>query len=108
VWFRFSLAEATVMVPVDEEGLAEMDDAFMTCFSTQREASFPSPDYDGPFSEWSSRSQRDQYTALKVLLGQDFFTNNKLESARGFVYLKEMDSEAFIQSAGALKSTIQA
>lgn len=36
VWFRFHMAEATVMAPVNDQGLGEMDDAFMTCFSTQK------------------------------------------------------------------------
>ena len=29
-----------------------MHDTFMSCFTTQKAASFPSPHYDGPFSAW--------------------------------------------------------
>lgn len=36
VWFRFHPSEASVMAPVDDQGLAEMDDAFISCFSTQK------------------------------------------------------------------------
>jgi glucosamine-6-phosphate deaminase len=36
VWFRFHPSETTVMAPVDDAGLDEMNDAFLTCFSTQK------------------------------------------------------------------------
>lgn len=39
-------------------------------------ASFPAPDHDGPFSEWSELSQRDQRSMLGVLLGETFFDNH--------------------------------
>lgn len=39
-------------------------------------ASFPAPDHDGPFSEWSELSQRDQRGMLGVLLGEAFFDNH--------------------------------
>jgi glucosamine-6-phosphate deaminase len=36
VWFRFHMSDSTVMIPVDDSGLDEMNDAFLTCFSTQK------------------------------------------------------------------------
>ena len=49
VWFVFAPWEATLMIPCYSKDLQLMHDTFMTCFTTQKEASFPSPHYDGPF-----------------------------------------------------------
>lgn len=148
VWFRFHMAEATVMAPVDDQGLEEMDDVFMTCFSTQKArvflasrgacgfwfhcmhfprshqpppptqhpihpqtASFPSPDHDGTFSEWSAASQREQRQQLGVVLGEDFFRTHpdaKVRASTGYVFLKEMDRAAFVDSAAEIRSRVEA
>ncbi len=110
VWFRFHVAESTVMVPVNDQGLAEMNDAFMTCFSTQKAASFPAPDYDGPFSHWSEVSQREQRQQLGVVLGEDYFAthpNEKVRTSTGYVFLKEMCQETFANSAAQLRGRIE-
>lgn len=110
VWFRFHMAEATVMAPVNDAGLAEMNDAFLTCFSTQKSASFPAPDYDGPFSHWSEASQRAQRQQLGVVLGEDFFVTHPDASVRassGYVFLKEMDRDAFSKTATQLRGRME-
>ena len=52
VWFVFSPEQATLMIPCSESDLDLMHDTFMACFTTQKQASFPSPQYEGPFSAW--------------------------------------------------------
>lgn len=110
VWFRFHMAESTAMIPVDDEGLIDMNDAFLTCFSTQKAASFPAPDYDGPFSEWSELSQRSQRQELGILLGEDYFFNHadsKIRASTGYIFLKEMSKSSFINGAQELKWRIE-
>ncbi|MCK5342296.1 MAG: glucosamine-6-phosphate deaminase, partial [Candidatus Heimdallarchaeota archaeon] len=73
VWFRFHPSEATAFIPVTLNTFAIMQNAFMKCFGSQAEASFPSPEYDGPFSLLAQKVQVEQYQMLNILLGQSFF-----------------------------------
>lgn len=110
VWFRFHMAESTAMIPVNDEGLMDMNDAFLTCFSTQKAASFPAPDYDGPFSEWSELSQRGQREELGIVLGEEYFANHsdpKVRASTGYIFLKEMPKSSFINGAQELKGRIE-
>ena len=77
VWFVFAPWEATLMIPCSSKDLQLMHDTFMACFTTQKEASFPSPHYDGPFSAWSRHLQIEQKQQLVELLGEDYFNNHK-------------------------------
>ena len=98
------------MAPVNDAGLDEMNDAFLTCFSTQKAASFPAPDYDGPFSHWSEVSQRAQRQQLGVVLGEEFFAGHadrKVRESTGYVFLKEMSREAFGKTAAQLRGRIE-
>ena len=62
VWFVFSPSEATLIVPVTAADLNLMHRTFMSCFTTQKEASYPSPHYDGPFSLWAEHLQVNVHT----------------------------------------------
>ena len=109
VWFRFGIPQTTLMLPTGDLEMDEMKDAFMTCFSTQRDASFPAPDYDGPFSDWSEVAQREQRKMLGVLLGENWFKTHKNQNIRdstAFIFLKEMTVEEFTKSARSLKSAV--
>lgn len=55
MWYRFRPAEASLYVPVSLISLSLLYPAFMTCFGSHRTASFPSHDYDDPFSELAGR-----------------------------------------------------
>jgi glucosamine-6-phosphate deaminase len=72
VWFVFAPWECNVMIPASEEDLDLMHETFMSCFSTQKEASFPSPMYDGPFSAWAKHLQVEQKKELEDLLGKQY------------------------------------
>lgn len=110
VWFRFHPSEANIFIPVSLSQLSSMNDAFLTCFLTQREASFPSFEYDGPFSHWAQVIQAEQYQMLKTLLGRDFFSKNKMRqivAARGFIFLREMNVEEFVSRAQELQDAAE-
>ena len=75
-----------------------MHNAFMNTFISQSEASFPSYEYDGPFSELARSVQVEQYQKLKICLGRDWFQEHPsplIRATRGFVFLKEMELEEF-------------
>ena len=55
VWFRFHPSEANLFVPVSLNMFSVMESSFHNTFVSQREASFPSPDHDGPFCELAQK-----------------------------------------------------
>ena len=106
VWFRFHPREAKVIYPVELGDHAHLNDAFETCFISQKEASFPAPDYDGPFSHWAQMIQAEQYQQLVTLLGEDFFSTHpdpRMRAARGMVFINELDMGEFLDRARQLK-----
>ncbi|MBM4028406.1 MAG: glucosamine-6-phosphate deaminase, partial [Planctomycetes bacterium] len=76
VWFRFDPSEASVFVPVTLGMFSAMHDAFMNSFITQKDASFPSHEHDGPFSQLAQRIQVEQYQKIKLCLGREWFYNH--------------------------------
>ncbi|WP_456408254.1 glucosamine-6-phosphate deaminase [Caldithrix abyssi] len=110
VWYRFHPSEANLYIPVTHNTRAILDHAFMNAFGSQKAASFPSYEYDGPFSGLAQKIQVEQYQYMKSLLGRDFFYENKdsrIRSTRGFVFLKVMSLDEFHQHARDLKRTTE-
>lgn len=110
VWFRFDPSEANVFVPVTMAMFATAHDAFMNSFSSQKNASFPSYEYDGPFSELAQRIQVQQYRAIKTCLGREWFHNHEstlIRGTRGLVFLKEMTPEEFFHSCRELRKSVE-
>ncbi len=108
VWFRFHPANSNVFVPTTLNTMAIMNDSFMHCFGSQKNASFPSFEYDGPFCYQASRLWVEQYGMIRTCLGGRFFTENsspRLRAARGFVFFKEM---ALSEFSGAARSLAKA
>ena len=106
VWFRFHPSEANVYVPVSPNMLSVMESAFLNTFVSQKEASFPSFEHDGPFCELAQSIQVDQYQMLKTCLGRAWFAEHAsplIRGARGFVFLREMDMQEFRQTARCLR-----
>jgi glucosamine-6-phosphate deaminase len=111
VWFRFDPSEANVFVPVTLAMFSIMHGAFINSFITQRDASFPSHEHDGPFSELAQRIQVEQYRTLKTCLGREWFHNHPnalIRAARGFVFLREMSPDEFFTSCRALRQSVEA
>lgn len=110
VWYRFDPSEANVFVPVSLNMFSVMQASFLNAFLSQKEASFPSHEHDGPFSELAQQIQVQQYQTLKTCLGREWFYNHKsplIRATRGFVFLKEMEPEEFYHSCRKLKKTIE-
>ena len=106
VWFKFHPAEANLYVPTSLTHMNDMEACFDTCFATQRAASFPSYEMDGPFSKLARKIQAKQYEQIKTFLGEDFFVYNAdhgLRACCGMVYLREMDLAEFYTKSAELK-----
>ena len=98
VWYRFHPAEANIYVPVSLNMFSILDNAFKNAFISQKDASFPSYEYDGPFSELAQKIQVEQYAKLKICLGREFFYEHPsplIRATRGLVFLKNMTLPEF-------------
>lgn len=110
VWYRFHPSEANIFIPVSMNMFAVMENAFMNTFLSQKDASFPSYEHDGPFSELAQQIQVDQYQKLKICLGREWFYENPsalIRATRGLVFLREMDVEEFSHSSRKLKQLLE-
>lgn len=110
VWYRFDPSEVNIFVPVSLCMFSVMDQAFMNSFLSQKNASFPSYEYDGPFSQLAQHIQVQQYQRIKRCLGRQWFYHHEsplIRATRGLVFLKEMLPEEFYQSCRKLKETME-
>ncbi len=110
VWYRFHPSETNLFIPVTHNTRAILDHAFINAFGSQKDASFPSYEYDGPFSGLAQKIQVEQYQMIKTLLGRDFFYQNadsRIRSTRGLVFLKVMSLDEFHQHAFNLRRTTE-
>jgi glucosamine-6-phosphate deaminase len=106
VWFRFHPAEADEFVPVSLNMFALQSSAFLNTFISQKEASFPSYDHDGPFCELAQKIQVEQYQMLKTCLGREFFYEHEsalIRATRGFVFLKRLSLEELVSHSRELR-----
>jgi glucosamine-6-phosphate deaminase len=110
VWYRFHPSEANVFVPVSLNSMAVLDWSFRNCYISQVDASFPSHDFDGPFSELSQQIWVDQFKRVQLILGKDFFYDNespKMRATHGMVYYKEMKPDEFLIHARELEKSME-
>ena len=106
VWYRFHPSEANIFVPVSLNMLAVMQNSFVNTFISQKDASFPSPEHDGPFSELAQRVQVEQYQKIKTCLGREWFQEHPsplIRATRGLVYLKELSLAEFYQRSREMR-----
>jgi glucosamine-6-phosphate deaminase len=106
VWYRFHPAEANIYVPISLGSFSITDDSFMYSFGSQKDASFPSWEYDGPFSRLAQRIQVEQYNIIRECLGKEFFLNNenrRVRAAKGMLFLKELSLEEFFSHSRELR-----
>ncbi len=110
VWFRFIPSEANVFVPVSLNSMAVLSQSFRDCYVSQVNASFPSPAYDGPFSDLSQQVWVEQFKQVQLILGKDFFYENespKVRGTHGMVYYKEMLLDEFLKHARELEKSVE-
>jgi glucosamine-6-phosphate deaminase len=110
VWYRFHPAEADIIVPVSLNSMAVLQDTFLNCYLSQKDASFPSHELDGPFSELTQKIWVEQHQILELVLGRDFWYQNphpRLRAAHGVVFLKELFLDDFLQLARRLEDSME-
>lgn len=110
VWHRFQICDSSIAIPVSAKSMTEMHKVFLASFGCQKQAEFPSPEYDGPFSVLSQRFHIQQQKELKILLGTKYFDNHwnkQIKNADGFILLKEMEVDEFLEHADDLRSKIE-
>ena len=106
VWYRFHPSESNIFVPVSMNSFAIIRSAFHTCFGSQRSASFPSYEYDGPFCDLSQKIMVEQFNTIKECLGKYFFYTNpvpRLRASRGMNLLRYMTPQEFFKEALELR-----
>ena len=111
VWHRFHMSEANIYVPATLNTMAIMEQSFMNCMGSQRSASFPSWEFDGPFCLLAQKLWVEQFEMIKTCLGERFFVENsnpRLRATRGFVFLKSMSLEEFSGKARRLAELTEA
>ncbi len=110
VWYKFHPSEANVFTPVSLNSMAVLEWSFKNCYKSQYEASFPSYDYDGPFSELSQKIWVEQFKKVQLILGKDFFYENespKIRSTHGMIFHKEMKIDEFLKYARELEQSVE-
>ncbi|MBT3386112.1 MAG: glucosamine-6-phosphate isomerase [Prolixibacteraceae bacterium] len=110
VWFRYNPWDVEVIVPVTLNSLATMDKSFSECYVTQVNASFPSYQHDGKFSELTQRVWLEQHKQIQLLLGKNFFFQNKsplLRATHGFVYIRDLNTDQFLEEAFSLEKSME-
>jgi len=110
VWYRFHPSEANLYVPVSLNMFAVLQNSFLNAFVSQKDASFPSHEHDGPFSVLAQQVQVQQYQMLKTCLGRQFFNEHPsplIRATRGFVFLRKMALEEFYSHARELRKTTE-
>ena len=110
VWYKFHPAEANVFTPVSLNSMAVLNWSFKNCYISQVDASFPSFELDGPFSELSQQIWVDQFKRVQLILGKDFFYDNespKIRATHGMIYHKEMAPDEFLNYARELEKSME-
>lgn len=106
VWSTFALEEANTIVPVSLNNFAVIEKAFRDSYLTQVEAEFPNPNFDGTFSELSESIWVRQLKDVQLLLGKDYFYENRhplIRATHGLIFLKQMNVEEFLHVADQMK-----
>ncbi|MBN1597655.1 MAG: PIG-L family deacetylase [Bacteroidales bacterium] len=110
VWYRFHPAEANVIVPVSLNAMGVMDNAFTNSYLSQVEASFPSYQHDGKFSELTQQIWVDQLKTIQLLLGKNYFYLNdspRIRASHGLLFFKEMKIDEFLLHARELEKSME-
>jgi glucosamine-6-phosphate deaminase len=86
VWCSFPLAKTSMVALIDQQEMQKMVSIFNHCFATQAQPLFPSPLYEGSFSQLSCHLQEHQLQDLSLLLGDSFHAMHPV----GAIYLQKL------------------
>ncbi len=110
VWYRFNAAEADIIIPVSLNSMSVLRDTFMTCYLSQKDASFPSYEWDGPFCDLTQKIWVEQHQLMELILGRDFWYKNdhpRLRAAHGVIYIKQLSVDEFLVTAQRLANSME-
>jgi len=110
VWFRFHPSESNVFTPVSLNSMAVLNSSFKNCYISQVDASFPSYELDGPFSDLSQQIWVEQFKRVQLILGKDFFYEHerpKIRTTHGMIFHKEMKVDEFLVHARELEKSME-
>ncbi len=110
VWFKFNPWDAEVIVPVSLNSLATLDKSFSECYVTQVNASFPSYQLDGKFSELTQRIWFEQHKQIQFLLGKNFFFQNEsplLRATHGMIFHRDLNVKEFLEEAFKMEKSME-
>ncbi|MFA5818531.1 MAG: hypothetical protein WC854_04565 [Bacteroidales bacterium] len=110
VWYKFHPSEANVFTPVSLNSMAVLNWSFKNCYISQVDASFPSYELDGPFSDLSQQVWVEQFKRVQLILGKDFFYENespKIRATHGMIFHKEMKLDDFLMHARELEKSME-
>lgn len=102
VWFKFNPAEATTYIPVSLNAMAVIEKSFASSYLTQVKAEYPSPDFDGSFSELAESIWVKQLKDIQLVLGKNYFYEHEsplIRSTHGLIFTKEMNVKQFCEFA---------
>ena len=74
------------------------------------DASFPSYQHDGKFSDLTKRIWVEQLRQIHLLVGKNIFyqsKNPRTRSANGLLYFKEMSVDEFLTNARELEKSME-
>jgi glucosamine-6-phosphate deaminase len=109
VWFKYNPWDVEVIVPVSLNSLATLDKSFSECYITQVNASFPSYQLDGKFSDLTQRVWFEQHKQIQFLLGKNFFYQNEsplLRATHGVIYHRDLTVDQFLEEAFKLEKAM--
>jgi glucosamine-6-phosphate deaminase len=110
VWFRYHPADTEVIAPVSLNALSILDSSFTQCYLSQVNASFPSYQLDGKFSELTQKVWVEQLKQIQFLLGKNFFYQHEkplVRATHGLIYFRELTVDQFLQQANELEKSIE-
>lgn len=110
VWFRFHPADTEVIVPVSLNALSILDSSFTQSYLSQVNASFPSYQLDGKFSQLTQRVWVEQLKQIQLLLGKNFFYQHEkplVRATHGLIYYRELSVDQFIRQADELEKSME-
>merc|ERR1719498_1064054 len=110
VWFRFHPADVSTIIPVSLQTISTLNNMFLECFESQKEAEFPAYEIQGPFCAMSQKVQVEQYGILEHCLGFEWFHNHAsplIRATRGLVFLREMSLKELMGESQALRKSTE-
>jgi glucosamine-6-phosphate deaminase len=110
VWFKYNPWDVEVIVPVSLNALATLNKSFEECYVTQVNASFPSYQLDGKFSELTQRIWLEQHKLIQFLLGKNFFYQNDsplLRATHGMVFHRDLNVHEFLEEAFKMEKSME-